>query len=367
MRREIVLMIIERTCYLPKPGRLDDVLATRRRASRTRVELGLVAGTIRVGETGRGDMVFWEAHFTSPDEHEADLAARAASPDFEACRATMHGLIDDFDRQVLRPDPDLETLAVRDLPLAGAAVAPEEVTFPSAGLDLKGYLYVPPGTGPFPCLVTNHGSTIHQGTSDVCRPGIAALLMSWGIASFLPHRRGYGNSPGVPWREQVAAEYGTDDYDERLTNRLDDESEDVVAALDHVLARPGIDARHVGVMGSSFGGTVTLLAAARDARFRCAVEFAGAAMNWERTPRLRALMLDAAERLTQPIFFLQAANDYSARPTVELAEAARAAGRTVLGRVYPAFGLTEDEGHQLYRDGPALWGEDVRRFLERWL
>ena len=41
-------------------------------------------------------------------------------------------------------------------------------------------------------------------------------------------------------------------------------------------------------MGSSFGGINTLFAAAKTDRFRCAVEFAGAAMNWDRTPALRA-------------------------------------------------------------------------------
>lgn len=360
-------MIVERTCYLPKPGRLEEVLAVRRRGSRVRIDLGLSAGTITLGDTGRGPMVFWEARFATSQAHEADLAARAASPDFEACRADMRALIDDFDRQILRPDRELEPCAVRDVPLDGGPVAPEELTFASAGLELKGYLYTPPGAGPFPCLITNHGSTIHQGTTDVCRPGIAALLMSWGIASFLPHRRGYGNSPGVPWRDQVAAEFGTDAYDERLAARLDDESDDVVAALDAVMRRPEVDAAHVGVMGSSFGGTVTLLAAAKSERFRCAVEFAGAAMNWERTPRLRALMLDAARLLSRPIFFIQAANDYSARPTIELAAALEGGGQVVESRVYPAFGLTKDEGHQLYMQGPALWGEDVRRFLKRWL
>jgi dipeptidyl aminopeptidase/acylaminoacyl peptidase len=224
-------MIIERTCYLPKPGNFDDVLANRRRASQVRIAMGLRAGTITVGETARGRMVFWQAPFSSKVEHEADLAAPAASADFEACRAVMRELNQDFDRQIVRHDLDLEACALRDVPLDDVPIAPEELTFESAGLELKGYFYQPPGEGPFPCLITNHGSTIAQGTTDVCRPGVAALLMSWGIASFLPHRRGYGNSPGIPWREQVAAEFGTDEYDERLAARLDDESDDVVAAL----------------------------------------------------------------------------------------------------------------------------------------
>jgi len=359
-------MITERTCYLPKPGRFEEVLANRRRASQVRMAIGLRAGTITVGDTVRGKMVFWQATFATAAEHEADLAARAASEDFEACRSIMRELNDDFDRQIITQDLDAETCALRDTPLDDVPIAPEEVTFESAGLALKGYFYRPPGEGPFPCMITNHGSTITRGTTDICRPGVAALLMSWGIASFLPHRRGYGNSPGVPWREQVADDFGTDAYDANIARRLDEESDDVVAALDALLARPDVDPAHVGVMGSSFGGTTTLLGAAKSPRFRCVVEFAGAAMNWEQTPRLRALMVDAAARLTQPTFFIQAENDYSIRPTIELA-ASLEGTKVVQSKVYPAFGLTKDEGHLLYIQGPAYWGDDVRRFLERWL
>jgi len=77
--------------------------------------------------------------------------------------------------------------------------------------------------------------------------------------------------------------------------------------------------------------------------------------------------LDAAARVACPIFFIQAATDYSTRPTVELAAAARAAGVTVAEKVFQAWGLTHDEGHLFERNGPHVWGPDVRRFLERWL
>ena len=61
------------------------------------------------------------------------------------------------------------------------------------------------------------------------RPSVAATLLSWGIASFLPQRRGYGNSPGPAWRQDVTAPHGSDDYDAQLVRRLDRESDDVLA------------------------------------------------------------------------------------------------------------------------------------------
>jgi len=360
-------MIVERTHYYAKPGLAEQVLATRRRASLVRITIGLPAGKIRAKAGGDGPDVTWECAFASEAEHATDLAVRAGSADFEAVRVEMRAAIERFERCVER-DADMGgTHWSGDHDLTDLAIVPEEVRFRSTEHELVGYLYRPPGPGPFPCMITNHGSGINQGTQDACRPGTAALLMSWGIASFLPHRRGYGNSPGRAWRTEVSAEFGTAEYDTQLVRRLDDEADDVVAALHMLLTQPDIVSEHIGVMGSSFGGVTTLLAAAKSDRFRCAVEFAGAAMNWERTPTLRARMLEAAKALSHPIFFIQAANDYSIGPTLALAQSLEGTGKTVESKIYPQWGLTREEGHLFESRGQMIWGADVRWFLERWL
>ena len=361
-------MIVERTHYYAKTGLAGAVLATRREASRVRVAMGLAPGTIHVGFGDDGPDVAWQCAFTDEVAHQDDLDRRDASPEFAAVRQRMAGLVDRFERLFERYDDEPVTpSAMHATALGDRPIVPEEHSFPNRGHLLKGYFYRPPGPGPFPCMITNHGSQIHQGTDDICRPGTAALLMQWGIASFLPHRAGYGNSPGPGWLDEVTADFGTPEYDAQLAPRLDRESDDVLAALDHVCSLDITRSDHIGVMGSSFGGTTTLLAAAKTNRFRCAVEFAGAAINWEHTPGLRHTMLAAVENLACPIFFIQAATDYSTRPTVELAEAARAAGITTEEKIYPAWGLTQDEGHVFERNGPHIWGPDVRCFLERWL
>jgi dienelactone hydrolase len=363
-------MYIERTYYFSKPGKERDTLTVRRKACRIRREVGLPAGIVYIRadakEPNHPD-VTWECHFATLAEREADLATRAASPAFESIRAEMRACIARFERYCFELVPTELPNRVGARDLHGHSLEPREIIFRSGEHLLKGYLFLPPAPGPFPCVICNHGSGISQGTLDVSRPGSAAMLMSWGIASFLPHRHGYGNSPGPAWRSDVSAKPGTPEYDTQLAVRLDRESDDVLAAVDCVSKLPEIMPDHIGVMGSSFGGVNTLLAAAKTDRFRCAVEFAGAAMNWEIAPSLREKMLAAARAAAPPIFFIQAGNDYSTAPTPALAQARKAAGKPVQSAVFPAFGANAEEGHLLERSGFALWGEDVRRFLERYL
>ena len=359
-------MLVERTHYYAKPGRAADVLATRRQASQVRGSLGLPHGRIlaKADPAGDGPDVTWECAFPDAAAHAHDLAGRDQSAAFAEVRARMTALIDRFERLILVPDGDASGEIAPD---GARPVVPLEVRVPSAGRTLAAFLYLPPGAGPFPGLVLNHGSTVHPGTSDLCRPGTAAVLTAWGYAVLLPHRRGYGNSAGPTWLQEVPAAFGTPEYDRALAARLGHEAEDVVAAVEWLGARPEIHAERIGVIGSSFGGTVSLLAAARAPRLRCAVDFAGAAMNWERTPTLRATMLEAARRLSVPIALAQSENDYSAAPTRELAAELVRLGKPHAAHVFPGFGLTADEGHLFFQNGAPIWGPWVRAFLDRWL
>jgi carboxymethylenebutenolidase len=313
-----------------------------------------------------GPDVAWECAFASEAAHRADLAARAASPEFEAVRARMRELIDRFERLV-------ETRAAGaggwagDIDVAALAFAPEAHEFASAPHRLKGYLFVPPGPGPFPCMIYNHGSGLTEGHEDNAAPGIPILLNSWGIACFFPHRRGYGFSPGPTWRSECSAPEFSPEYNTQLVKRLAAESDDVLAAFAHVRTLARIDPGRIGVMGSSFGGVNTLLAASRAPDFRCAVEFAGAAMNWDRNPTIAAHMVEAARKVRMPIYFVQAENDFSTRPTREIAAALAGSGVPYEAKIYPPFGHTPYEGHFLAGRGAQVWGPDIRHFLEKHL
>ena len=371
-RRKIIRcerMFLERTNYFAKAGAVHQVIELRREASAVRMSLGLPAGRIYVkqGIESDGPDVTWECSYESPDAYRQDLAMRAASEAFEAVRERMGDCIEVFERHFLANDSATDDARSCQVAMTEIPLAPRPIEFESNGQRLTGYLYLPPGDGPFPCVITNHGSLITQGTTDLCRPGTASVLMSWGLASFLPHRHGYGESPGMPWSKEVDAKFGSEEYDRKIVSRLDRESDDVIAAAEMVSGLAEIDAERIAVMGSSFGGTVTLFAASKWDRFRCAVEFAGAAINWQHTPALRQAMITAAQHAQCPIYFIQAANDYCVEPTRVLGETPNYAGHHVQSRVFPQHGLTADEGHFFERSGALIWGPSVRQFFERWL
>lgn len=360
------MTIIETTQYWARDGQADAVLSTRKEASKIRIGLGLDAGVIRTRSgPGDGPDVSWTASFADEATHEADFVARAASPEFMAIRKRMSDLTVRFERLIDSTIPSAELGGGLDL--ATLDLVPRETQFLSGDRTLKGYLYLPPGPGPFPAVIYNHGSGLDRGSLDIVQPGVAARFLSWGYAAYFPHRHGYGNSEGPAWREEVNAPVFSDEYNSGLLARLDRESNDVVAAFSHLAGLPQVDAGRIAVAGSSFGGVNTLFAALKEPRFKAAVEFAGAAMNWDRNTVLAAAMLEAASTLVPPIYFAQAANDYSIRPTIELAQARRAAGLPVESKLYPAFGFTPLEGHFLAGRGTQLWSGDVRRFLARWL
>src|SRR5262245_37634622 len=95
--------VVERTHYFAKPGLAAEVLEQRRKASAVRLSIGLPAGEIFVkhpGGDGSEPDVAWQCTFADAAAREADLAARAASVEFESVRLQMRKLYARFERQV---------------------------------------------------------------------------------------------------------------------------------------------------------------------------------------------------------------------------------------------------------------------------
>ncbi len=238
-----------------------------------------------------------------------------------------------------------------------------EVFYPSANLRIQAYLYKPDGDGPFPVVIYNHGSRDGRERASVPFQYVGKMLTRAGYAVLVPERRGYGKSDGSTWREEV----GSDQY--RLITRLQAETDDVLAAVEYLRTVRFADTSRMGVMGWSFGGIVTMLAASRSTAFLAAVDQAGGALSWDGNAHLRSALVAAAEKAATPTLFMVAKNDRTTSSITTLAEIFRKRGvphRMVIYEPFtPAQGTrVAAPGHAVFSaQGTSVWESDVVQFL----
>jgi len=242
--------------------------------------------------------------------------------------------------------------------------APVEVTFSSGSLVLHGFLYKPEGQGPFPAILWNHGSERRPGWL----PEVAPLFLSKGYVLFIPHRRGHGRSPGdyvMDLLERANQSGGPSARNKMLVELMEQHLQDQVAAFAYLKGLPEVDPQRIAVAGCSFGGIQTVLMAEKGLGVRAAVDFAGAAQNWQHSPELRARVIQAVQHSQMPIFFIQAKNDYDVSPSRDLAAVMEKSGKPHALQIFPAFGKSNQDAHELCIHGREIWATQVFSFLEQ--
>jgi len=183
-------------------------------------------------------------------------------------------------------------------------------------------------------------------------------------------RRGVGLSAGQGSHAgdllQTELATGGQEARNRLQLRLleNDELSDARAGLDFLRSLATVDSRRIAIAGHSFGGSLTPLLLERDSTIRGAILFGSAAGSWESSPELRARLLSAVDRLAVPVFFIHAANDYSTAPGKALAAEMTRLKKPRYLRIYPAFGASPSDGHNLVDLGVAIWEHDAFNFLD---
>jgi dipeptidyl aminopeptidase/acylaminoacyl peptidase len=223
------------------------------------------------------------------------------------------------------------------------------------GLKISGFYYMPSTqfSGPRPVIVSIHG-----GPEAQARPSFLGranyFIDELGAAVILPNIRGstgYGKTflarDNGLLREAAYA--------------------DIEALLSWIASRPELDKDRVMIMGGSYGGHVTLVAASRYAnKIRCALDVVGmsnlrtflentesyrrdlrrAEYGDEREPTIRAWMektapVNNARAITKPLFVVQGANDPRVPKTeaMQISETVRTLG------VPSWFLMANDEGH----------------------
>ncbi len=130
------------------------------------------------------------------------------------------------------------------------------------GLVLEAFLTLPPGQGKRPLVVFPHGGPI--GVADRLHfDREVQFLASLGYAVLQVNFRG-SDGYGRAFREAAHGAFGT---------RIED---DIDAAIQAALARYPLDGERMCMLGSSYGGYSSLVAAVRwPERFRCIVSMAG--------------------------------------------------------------------------------------------
>lgn len=257
----------------------------------------------------------------------------------------------------------------------GAAVAaappapPRVVTFPSGALTLRGVLFAPEGTGPFPAVVYNHGSAAGM-LSEQAFDALGPVFVRHGWVFFGPYRRGQGLSaqagPFIGDEIDKAKRTGGVTAGAATMVRLleADHLDDQLAALSWLRVQSIVDPKRIAVAGNSFGGIETVLGAERE-RYCAAVDSAGGAESWALAPALQKAMTRAVQNAKAPMLFFQAENDWNLEPTKALSKAMQDAGKPFEAKIYPPFGKSRQDGHTFGYFGSAVWEQDVFRFLEQ--
>jgi dienelactone hydrolase len=257
----------------------------------------------------------------------------------------------------------------------------EVVTIPSGELRLRALLGRPIGDGPYPVYIQNHGSmTIEEARrspwTSITRDSLSDTLARNGYVVLLLARRGYKGSEGTA-STYTQNEGSLGDLDRSAADVMrgaEEEAGDVIAALDYLSSLPYVDKERVGVGGVSLGGLVSVMAAARDPRFKALISMAGGYRQRgyrgvdEAWGPLQGIWEEAARRIHVPVLILWSKNDMLLERDVgrELEKDLKLAGKRVEMTVYPEF---QQNGHYLFSrpEGYPLFVPDAMRFLDRHL
>lgn len=227
------------------------------------------------------------------------------------------------------------------------------------GVALQVTYFRPPGAGPFPWVILNHG----KDKGDIARQPRARYLIASrellqrGWAVVIPMRQGFADSGGR------YAGTGCDVYRNGLA-----QAEDIQLTLQTFAQRPELDAQRVLIWGQSHGGLATLAAGTlKLPGVRGLVSFAGGLRN-EACPDWANTLASAFGRYGQdtalPTLFFYGENDALWPPALwrDMVQRYTQAGGTAQ---LVAFGTFKPDAHALlgHPQGVSIWLPEVERFV----
>lgn len=238
-------------------------------------------------------------------------------------------------------------------------------------LTLEMVVYRPLGTGPFPTLVFNHGSTgngdrpeLFTLTYTAAEVGRYFVRQGWQVV--FPQRRGRGKSGGLydEGFDEGRKRYACDA--QRTLAGMDRAIEDLDAVMAHLRTRADVDARRLMIGGVSRGGILSAVyAGVRPGVFEGVVNFVG---GWVGDRCLHADDVNGgsfkrAAAFDKPMLWLYGEKDpfYSVRHSRRNYEAFVSAGGRGEFLVFDA--PAGDNGHSI-ASYPAVWKPALDRYLK---
>lgn len=252
----------------------------------------------------------------------------------------------------------------------------EAVLIHSGSATLHAMLWRPQGHGPFPGILLDHGAgRTHEdlerlGPYEQNAEKLGPVFARHGYVFLYLFRRGVGLSAdqgasAVDLMNSESEAHGQGARNALQLQLLENrEMADAQSGLKFLRALPYVDARDVAVVGHSFGGSLTVLLAEREANLRAVVVFSAAGYSFDRSPELRARLLAAMDHVTAPVFFIHAENDYSLSSGKVLDARCEQLGKPHRLKIYPSIGHTVDDGHDFLYLGVNIWEPDVFAFLD---
>nr|WP_223990504.1 prolyl oligopeptidase family serine peptidase [Cupriavidus pampae] len=248
-------------------------------------------------------------------------------------------------------------------------VTEQVVMIPKTGtlftVELETTIFRPPGDGPFPLVVINHGKApgkpAFQGRAKFVAQSAEFLKRGYVVA--LPMRQGFSRSGGA---------YIGGGCNVQANGLM--QAEDLIAALDYLTRQSYVDAERIVMVGQSHGGLSTMaFNAIGYPGVRGVINFAGGLRNescagWENN--LVDAFADYGRTARYPSLWIYGSNDsYWPWPLPETMfnRYKAAATGSAADATFVDVGEFESDSHRLFssRNGIRVWLPPVEAFLRR--
>ncbi len=228
-------------------------------------------------------------------------------------------------------------------------------------LQFETTLFKPPGDGPFPLLVMNHGKD--RGNPSAQRRdrflAMSREFVKRGYAVAVPMRKGFSTSSGT-----------YTDYGCNMKDNGQQQADDVQAALDALVKLPYVDRDRILVAGQSYGGLATMAFGTRHypgvrglINFAGGLRIDGSHCDWK-AALVKALGNYGSQSAPPSLWFYGENDSYFNHALAQQMQAAYQAGGGAAQLV--AYGKFKTDAHGMIgsRDGVAVWWPDTERFLK---